>query len=98
MEDQVEESVKEARNAVVYETQKKISDELSGLRVGTEAFVIIDSISEDGIFYKGRSYGEAPEDDPVIYVAAQDKELNISDIYKVKIVECSDYDLTGVTI
>ena len=98
MEDQVEESVKEARNAVVYETQKKISDELSGLRVGTEAFVIIDSISEDGIFYKGRSYGEAPEDDPVIYVAAQDKELNIGDIYKVKIVECSDYDLTGVTI
>lgn len=98
MEDQVDESVKEARNALVYETQKLISDELSEARVGTETVVTIDSISEDGIFYIGRSYGEAPEDDPVIYVAAQDKELNIGERYRVKIVDCSDYDLTGVTI
>ena len=98
MEDQVDKSVKEARNALVYETQKLISDELSEARVGTETVVTIDSISEDGIFYIGRSYGEAPEDDPVIYVAAQDKELNIGERYRVKIVDCSDYDLTGVTI
>lgn len=98
MDGQVDEAVKEARNALVYETQKKISDELAELRLGSETVVTIDSISEDGIFYIGRSYGEAPEDDPVIYVAAQDKELNIGERYKVKIVECSDYDLTGVTI
>lgn len=98
MDGQVDEAVKEARNALVYETQKKISDELAELRLGSETIVTIDSISEDGIFYIGRSYGEAPEDDPVIYVAAQDKELNIGERYKVKIVECSDYDLTGVTI
>ena len=61
--------------------------------------VLIDSVADDGIFYVGRSYAEAPEDDPVIYVAnSSDFDLVIGESYDVKLVEVSDYDITGVTV
>ena len=57
------------------------------------------SVSDDGIFYIGRSYGESPEVDPVIYIASQQEELRIGDFVNVKIVDCSDdFDMTAVTI
>ena len=56
-------------------------------------------VSDVGIFYVGRSYGESPEVDPVIYIASQDEELKIGDIVDCRIVDCSDdYDMTAVTI
>ena len=58
----------------------------------------IDSIAEDGIFYMGRSYSEAPEVDPVIYVASTTRPLEIGDVVRVKIMECTPYELTGVTL
>ena len=61
--------------------------------------VNICSVSDDGIFYIGRSYGESPEVDPVIYIASQDGELQIGDFVEATLVDCSDeYDLTAVTI
>ena len=61
--------------------------------------VNICSVSDDGIFYIGRSYGESPEVDPVIYIASQDGELQIGDFVEAKIVDCSDdYDMTAVTV
>ncbi|MCR5059551.1 MAG: 30S ribosomal protein S12 methylthiotransferase RimO [Saccharofermentans sp.] len=101
MPDQVDEIVKKRRFEEIYELQRQISRENTKRRVGTETVVTIDSISEDGIFYKGRSYGEAPEDDPVIYVLVPDEEygeLEIGRRYPVKIVDSSDYDMTGVII
>ena len=67
-------------------------------RLESVAPVRIDSISEDGIFYIGRSCGEAPEVDPVIYVVAGERELEIGQRYDVKIVDCSEYDMTGVCL
>lgn len=99
MPDQVDEDVKTDRVRRVYEAQYPVSEASSAARVGSEVWVTIDSVADDGIFYVGRSYGEAPDDDPVIYVAASDGELQLGGRYKVKIVECRDsFDLTGVTI
>ena len=98
MDDQIEESVKQRRYEEIYELQRDISREKNEKRLGTEVEVTIDSIAEDGIFYQGRSYGEAPDVDPLINVAASDGELVVGQRYKVKIVDCSDYELTGVTI
>ena len=102
MPDQVPDEVKNRRYDEIYELQREISAERTKKRVGTETVVTIDSISEDGIFYKGRSYGEAPEDDPVIYVLIPDDdtntELEIGGRYPVRIVDCSEYDMTGVLI
>lgn len=99
MPDQVDEEVKKERVKRVYDTQYPIALESSQNRIGSEVTVTIDSVADDGIFYIGRSYGEAPDDDPVIYVAASECELEIGGRYNVKILECSDnFDLTGVTI
>ena len=99
MPDQIDEETKKERVRIVYETQYPIAKKSSEDRIGTEVDVTIDSVSDDGIFYVGRSFAEAPDDDPVIYVAASTEELTIGNRYKVKILESSDsFDMTGVTI
>ena len=99
MPDQVDEETKQRRYDEIYELQKEISAEQSQKRLGTVTKVNICSVSDDGIFYIGRSYGESPEVDPVIYIASQEGELKIGDFVEVKIVDCSDeYDMTAVTI
>lgn len=99
MPDQIDEETKQRRYDEIYELQKQISGEQSQKRLGTVTKVNICSVSDDGIFYVGRSYGESPEVDPVIYIASQDEELKIGDIVDCKIVDCSDdYDMTAVTI
>ena len=99
MPDQIDEEIKQKRYDEIYELQKEISSEQSKKRLGTVTRVNICSVSDDGIFYIGRSYGESPEVDPVIYIASQEEELKIGEFYDAKIVDCSDdYDMTAVTI
>ena len=98
MPNQVDDSVKQLRYEAVYTLQKQISLEANQNRLNSTVEVTIESISDDGIFYKGRSFGEAPEVDPEIYVVATEEELTIGNKYNVKIVDSSDYELTGVTI
>ena len=99
MPDQVPEDIKQERYEKVYAVQKEIAEESASSRLGTCVKVLIDSVADDGIFYVGRSYAEAPEDDPVIYVAnSSDFDLEIGRSYDVKLVEVSDYDITGVTV
>ncbi len=98
MENQVPEDLKQKRYDEIYKMQSEIAKENNKKRLESVAPVRIDSISEDGIFYIGRSCGEAPEVDPVIYVVAGEKELEIGQRYDVKIVDCSEYDMTGVCL
>lgn len=99
MPDQVDEETKQRRYDEIYELQRQISAEQSQKRLGTVTRVNVCSVSDDGIFYIGRSYGESPEVDPVIYIASQQEELKIGDFVDVKIVDCSDdFDMTAVTI
>lgn len=99
MPDQIDEETKQRRYDEIYELQRQISSELSQKRLGTVTRVNVCSVSDDGIFYIGRSYGESPEVDPVIYIASQTEELRIGDFVDVKIVDCSDdFDMTAVTI
>ena len=99
MPDQIDDETKQRRYDEIYELQKEISSEQSQKRLGTVTKVNICSVSDDGIFYVGRSYGESPEVDPVIYIASQEEELKIGDFVDAKIVDCSDeYDMTAVTV
>lgn len=98
MEQTVSYSEKQNRLNKVYELQREISYKSNLKRLNSVTTVTIDSISEDGIFYIGRSYGEAPEVDPVIYVIASTGELEIGSRYEIRIVESKEYEMTGVTI
>jgi ribosomal protein S12 methylthiotransferase len=94
MAGQIRKSEKERRYRELMLIQQKISLEKNQKRIGEEYDVIVDGVSEDGLFYTGRSYGEAPDSDGLIYFVAKD-ELEVGDIVKVKILVADEYDLTG---
>ena len=80
----------------VMRVQQEISLENNRKRIGKIVNVTIESVSADGIFYMGRSYGEAPEVDPAIFVMSGQTNPVIGESYPVRILDCSAYDLTGV--
>jgi len=67
-------------------------------RLGQVLDVTLESVSDDGVFYKGRSFAEAPEVDPVIWVAASEAYLRLGQTVPVRIVDAGEYELTGVTV
>ena len=92
--DQIHGNTKKRRYRELMEILKDNSGAFNQSRVGRVYDVIVDGAAEDGIFYVGRSYMEAPEEDGVIYFAAKE-DLAPGDIVKVKILIAGDYDLTG---
>jgi ribosomal protein S12 methylthiotransferase len=70
------------QNVIVYNENK----------VGSVVSVIIDSF--DGIFFEGRTCGEAVEIDPVILIK-YDETINPGDIINCRILHVNDYDLVG---
>ncbi len=94
MEDQISEELKNERYNKIMEIQQNISREINDKRVGKSYDVIVEGVSDDGIFYFGRSYAEGPDVDGKIYFTANDP-LKIGDIVSVKILIAEEYDLTG---
>ena len=97
MKGRIRKDISAKRYRQVMALQQGISESKNQGRMQAVTDVTIETISDDGIFYVGRSYGEAPEVDPSIYVAAASEPLEIGRTYPIRIVDCSAYDLTGVT-
>ena len=97
MKDQVHPATKKRRRRELMEIQNAISLEKNQSRIGKVYDVTVDGVSDDGMFYKGRSYMEAPEEDGFIYFAAKE-ELKTGQTVRVKIVVAEDYDLVGEQI
>ncbi len=87
-----------ARQKAIMEQQQLISEAANQARIGQVVQVVLESIDDRGIFFIGRSYGEAPEVDPVIYVAGSTDQLKIGQVCRVRLVEAGEYDMTGVTV
>ena len=64
------------------EAQQENVARFNGSRI-SQHDTIIDGVAEDGIFYLGRTYMEAPEIDPVIYVASS-HPLDIGDVVRLR--------------
>ncbi|NLM19509.1 MAG: 30S ribosomal protein S12 methylthiotransferase RimO [Clostridiaceae bacterium] len=90
--------IAEKRYAQIMSLQKTISLAKNQERIGKIYQVLLEDISSDGLFFVGRSYGEAPGIDPSIYVLAQTADIKIGDIVNVKIIDADEYDLTGVSV
>ncbi len=93
-----EDEISEARYREIMNIQQKISLAKNKMRIGREYDVLLESISEDGLFFLGRSYAEAPAIDPAIHILAQSDHLQLGDLIKVRIVDADEYDLTGVSV
>lgn len=77
--------------------QRRIELAKSQERIGTITDVIFSDYHEGDILYQGRSYGEAPDVDPVIWVASTVPDLDLNKRHPVRIVKADHYLLVGVT-
>lgn len=92
-ENQVDDAIKEERRARLMKVQKRISKRLMRTRHGQICSVKIEGKESEELFY-GRSYGEAPEVDGLVYVHST-SPLAAGDFIQVRITKVFDYDLLG---
>lgn len=97
MSDQIEESVKEDRQAELMELQQEIAFDLAGRMIGKEVIVMFEGKVADENVYVGRTYMDAPNVDGLIFVETNE-ELMSGDFAKVRITGALEYDLIGELI
>ena len=94
MEDQIEEEVKEDRQAEIMELQQDISMEKEQNRIGQTLWVMIEGKVADENAYVGRTYADAPGVDGYVFVNTS-TELMSGDFAQVRITGALEYDLIG---
>lgn len=94
MPEQIEESVKEDRQAELMELQQDIAFDKAEDMVGSEVLMMVEGKVADENVYVGRTYKDAPNVDGLIFVHT-DAELITGDFAKVKVTGALEYDLIG---
>ena len=94
MPDQIDEEVKEERQAELMELQQEIAFDNAQNMVGREVLVMIEGKVADENAYVGRTYLDAPNVDGLIFINT-DEELLSGDFARVKVTGALDYDLIG---
>ena len=92
--DQVAEDIKAERYDKLMSLQQEISLELNRAKIGTTLEVIVEGYDEDNYLFYGRSRGDSIDVDGKVYLGTED-EVMPGDIINVKILDASEYDLTG---
>lgn len=93
-EDQIDEEVKEDRQADIMELQQEIAFDKAEDMIGREVLAMIEGKVADENAYVGRTYRDAPNVDGLIFINT-DVELISGDFAKVKVTGALDYDLIG---
>ena len=93
-EDQIDEEVKEDRQADIMELQQEIAFDKAEDMIGREVLVMIEGKVADENAYVGRTYRDAPNVDGLIFINT-DVELISGDFAKFKVTGALDYDLIG---
>ena len=94
MQDQIDEEVKEERQAELMELQQEIAFDNAEGMVGREVLVMIEGKVAEENAYVGRTYRDAPNVDELIFINT-DEELLSGDFARVKVTGALDYDLIG---
>ena len=94
MPDQIDEEVKEERQAELMELQQDIAFDNAQNMVGREVLVMVEGKVADENAYVGRTYRDAPNVDGLIFINT-DEELLSGDFARVKVTGAVDYDLIG---
>ena len=97
MAEQIEETVKEERQAELMELQQEIAFEAAEQMVGKEVLVMIEGKVADENAYVGRTYKDAPNVDGLIFVETGE-ELMSGDFARVRVTGALEYDLIGEII
>ncbi|MEG0902692.1 MAG: 30S ribosomal protein S12 methylthiotransferase RimO [Lachnospiraceae bacterium] len=97
MPEQIEDSIKEERQAELMELQQDIAFDLAEDMIGRKLLVMIEGKVADENAYVGRTYKDAPNVDGFIFVHTQE-ELISGDFVTVKVTGALEYDLIGEII
>ncbi|PYG87052.1 ribosomal protein S12 methylthiotransferase [Ruminiclostridium sufflavum DSM 19573] len=97
MKNQVNKRIKQKRQKAVLELQNHISKDINFKRIGKVYKAIVDGIADDGIFYYGRTYAEAPEIDGMVYFTSSEP-LTVGSFVDINILNAEEYDLIGEVI
>lgn len=90
---QVDDVIKEERRNQIMSVQKKVSKRLNKAKVGQIFEVLIEGLESKDLYY-GRSYGEAPGIDGLVYVYSVEP-LKVGDFVDTIITKSYEYDLLG---
>lgn len=96
MKDTVDPEIAQNRYDQVMRLQQGIHESKIKAILGDTQDVLIEGVAEDGIFYTGRSFAQAPEIDTLCYVLFEQGEAKLGEIYPVRFIETQAYDLIGV--
>lgn len=95
--DQVDDEVKQDRLDRLMTLQQGISLELNKAKIGSVAEVLVEGYDADNYLFYGRGRGDSIDVDGKIYFGTE-KEVAPGDMIKVKILDASEYDLTGMEV
>lgn len=95
-EDNISQSVKQARLDKLMALQQEISTEIAASMVGKVFRVIIDR--KEGDYYIGRTEFSSPEVDPEVLIPADVKQLRTGAFYDVRITDSEEFDLYGIVV
>lgn len=97
--DQVDEAIKEKRWEKLMLAQKKQVEKLNKKYIGKTLDVMVEGYHpETKLLMRGRHMGQCPDIDGIVLINEHSKVTGFGQIYKVKITECSEYDLVGKVI
>lgn len=94
MDGQIEQEIKETRREELLQCQQEISLAIGQSLTGKVTEVFIEGFSPDEQVWVGRTRGDAPDVDGLIFVHSRE-ELHSGDIVPVHITAAGEYDLIG---
>lgn len=98
LKDQIDEETKNDRQEKIMKTQQAISSQIQRAMIGNIETVLVEELldDEEGVYqYAGRTSGDAPEIDGLVYIHSKNK-LSVGQFVKVNITDALEYDLMGV--
>jgi len=95
LKNQIPKKIKDNRFAQMINLQSQIIDSKNADRLNKTYKTLVEGVADDGIFYTGRTYAEAPEIDSIIYFTSEEP-LEFGEFVNVKILNTDNYDLIGV--
>lgn len=94
MKNQLPEEVKENRKEAIMSLQRKVSLKRNKALVGSCRDVLVEGLSDEGDFLvTGRTEGQAPEVDGVVYL--EKSQVERGQIVRTRITKALEYDLIG---
>lgn len=96
--DRILDRVAELRQERLMRAQREILADMNRRHLEKTYPVLIEGISDDGFFYKGRCAWQAPEVDSLMYVLSEDSPLEIGSLVDVRVIQADEYEFTGVSV